>query len=207
MSVDTSSSDGGRAPLGRRRTPLDRRSVDRIVAQLRLAGQRTGLGERQPRRARRSTSSAATAREVHPETAQSIGAARERARRETGMDVALLGEIRDGQEVVCALAGRGDSFGLRVGASIPIEATYCHLLLQGRLRNVVADSASEDLVKHLPLTRQANVGAYIGVPLTTLDARLYMLCCLAHEQRPSLTGRHVRLLRDLAQSIAPELAR
>lgn len=121
------------------------------------------------------------------------------------MDVALLGEIRDGQEVVRALAGRGRSFGLSVGASIPIEATYCHLLLQGRLRNVVPDSASEDLVKHLPLTRQANVGAYIGVPLTTLDGRLYMLCCLAHEQRPSLNARHVRLLRDLAQSIAAEL--
>ena len=35
------------------------------------------------------------------------------------MDVAVLGEIRDGREVVRLLAGDGGSFGLAVGASAP----------------------------------------------------------------------------------------
>jgi GAF domain-containing protein len=127
------------------------------------------------------------------------------ARRETAMSVALLGEIRDGYEVVSALSGDARSFGLAVGASLPVEQTYCHLLLEGRLGNIVSDARSEALVRDLMLTRRANVGAYIGVPLTTLDARLYILCCLAHEQRPSLGERDVLLLQGLAQSIAAEL--
>jgi GAF domain-containing protein len=129
----------------------------------------------------------------------------ELARAETSMDVAVLGEIRDGREVVRLLAGDGGSFGLAVGASAPVEETYCQRLLEGRLGNVVCDASSEDLVRDLELTRTARIGAYIGVPLTTLDARLYILCCLAHEQRLELGERDVLFLRGLAETIIREL--
>jgi GAF domain-containing protein len=122
------------------------------------------------------------------------------------MDVAVLGEIRDGQEVVRALAGDAESFGMRVGAAIPIEETYCHHILEGRLRNIVPDARCESLVKDLALTKLARIGAYIGVPVTTLQAHVYILCCLAHERRPSLSERHVLALRRLAENIARELS-
>ena len=121
------------------------------------------------------------------------------------MDVAVLGEIRDGREVVRLTAGDGGSFGLAVGASLPVEETYCQRLLEGRLGNVVRDASSEELVRDLELTRAARIGAYLGVPLTTLDARLYILCCLAHEQRPELSERDVVFLRGLAETIIREL--
>ena len=124
---------------------------------------------------------------------------------ETSMDVAVLGEIRDGREVVRLTAGDGGSFGLAVGASLPVEETYCQRLLEGRLGNVVRDASSEELVRDLELTRAARIGAYLGVPLTTLDARLYILCCLAHEQRPELSERDVVFLRGLAETIIREL--
>jgi GAF domain-containing protein len=129
----------------------------------------------------------------------------ELARVETSMDVAVLGEIHDGREVVRLLAGDGGSFGLAAGASAPVQETYCQRLLEGRLGNVVSDASSEELVCDLEVTRAARIGAYIGVPLTTLDARLYILCCLAHEQRPELSERDVLFLRGLAETIIREL--
>ena len=127
------------------------------------------------------------------------------AQTETQMDVAILGEICDGREVVRQLAGDGGSFGLNPGASMPIEDTYCHRLLTGRLSNVVADAHANEQVRDLEITRAARVGAYIGVPLTGQDARLYVLCCLAHEQKPQLGGRDVRFLRDLGQAVLAAL--
>jgi GAF domain-containing protein len=134
-----------------------------------------------------------------------IAAALELARAETGMDIAVLGEIRDGRETARRLAGDARSFGLTLGESIPVEDTYCQHLLQGRLPNVVPDTSANEHVRDLTVTRAARIGAYIGVPLTTLNARLYILCCLAHEQRPSLSRRDVVFLRGLAETIAVEL--
>jgi GAF domain-containing protein len=134
-----------------------------------------------------------------------MGSTLELARVETSMDVAVLGEIHAGREVVRLLAGDAESFGLAIGGSLPVEETYCQRLLEGRLGNVIADASREELVRDLELTRAARIGAYIGVPLTTLDARLYMLCCLSHEQRPALCERDVLFLRGLTETIIREL--
>jgi GAF domain-containing protein len=120
------------------------------------------------------------------------------------MDVAVLGEICDGREVVRSVAG-DRSFDLAPGVSMPIEDTYCHGLLTGRLSNVVPDAHADDQLRYLQITRAGRIGAYIGVPLTTLDARLYVLCCLAREQRPQLGERDVLFLRSLGEAIVAEL--
>lgn len=127
------------------------------------------------------------------------------AHNETEMDVAVLGEVANGREVVRYLAGDGVSFGLSPGASVPIEDTYCHRLLTGRLANVVPDARADEQVRDLEITGAARVGAHVGVPLTGLDARLYVLCCLAHEQRPQLGERDVLFLRGLGTRIVSDL--
>ena len=60
---------------------------------------------------------------------------------------------------------------------------------------------SDERVRDLEVARAAGIGAYIGVPLTTLDARLYILCCLAHERRPALGEQDVLFLRGLGETI------
>jgi len=117
------------------------------------------------------------------------------------MDVAVLGEIRDGREVVRLVAGEAESFGLAVGASARVEETFCQRLPEGRLGNPVRDAISDERVRDLEVARAAGIGAYIGVPLTTLDARVYILCCLAHERRPALGEQDVLFLRGLARRL------
>ena len=70
---------------------------------------------------------------------------------------------------------------------------------------MVPDAQANMQVRDLAITRAARVGAYIGVPLTGLDARLYVLCCLAHERRPKLCGRDVLFLRDLGDAVLANL--
>jgi hypothetical protein len=212
---------------------LRRRLVDRVIDQLRRADSPSradreprgvrGLREHNPTapwlaapgRDEHGTQSieasgrnpGATSAPTHHRTsgADSITGLLKEAHTKTQMDVAILGEVCDGREVVRYLAGDGGSFGLNAGASMPIEDTYCHRLLTGRLSNVVADVQADEQVRDLEITRAAQVGAYIGVPLTGPDARLYVLCCLAHEQRPHLGGRDVRFLRDLGQVVLSTL--
>jgi GAF domain-containing protein len=129
----------------------------------------------------------------------------ELARAEMSMDVAVLAEINDGREVVRLVAGEAQSFGLAVGASVPVEETFCQRLLEGRLGNVVRDTISDERVRDLEVARAGLIRAYIAVPLSTLDARLYILCCLAHERRPALRERDVLFLRGLGETIIREL--
>lgn len=144
-------------------------------------------------------------RSAQSSAADRITAALEFAHAETEMDVAVLGEVCDEREVVRLAAGDLRSFGLASGASMPIEDTYCQRLLTGRLSNYVPDAQADEQLRDLEITRAARVGAYLGVPLTALDARLYVLCCLAHEQRPQLGQRDVLFLRGLGETILARL--
>jgi GAF domain-containing protein len=121
------------------------------------------------------------------------------------LDVALLSEIRDGQETALLAAGDWWAGGQLQGASIPIEDSFCRLMLEGRIGNAVPDARAEQAVAKLPMVEQLGVGAYMGVPIRPGDAELYVLCCLAREARPSLGAREVKLLSGLAASVRAEL--
>ncbi len=120
-------------------------------------------------------------------------------------DVAILSEIRDGREIAHRVSGEWPPLSSLEGVSLPLEDTFCRLLLEGRIGNYVADVESDERVRDLALARQLGVGAWMGVTLELSDARLYALCCLAREARPSLGAAEVRLLRGLAESVLADL--
>jgi GAF domain-containing protein len=91
------------------------------------------------------------------------------------------------------------------GASIPIEDSFCRLMLEGRIGNAVPDARRQPAVAELPMVQQLGVGAYMGIPIRPGDAELYVLCCLAREARPGLGAREVKLLSGLAASVRAEL--
>lgn len=127
------------------------------------------------------------------------------AHEQLGMDVALLTQIEDGQEIVRESAGEWPTVGSLDGASVALEETFCKRLLEGRISNFVADAAHDDRVTDLGMAKALGVGAWIGVPLELSDARLYMLCCLAREARPTLRDTDVRFLTGLSQTVVSEL--
>jgi GAF domain-containing protein len=117
--------------------------------------------------------------------------------RELDMDTALVSEITGGREVVRWAAGEGEY----AGVTAALKDTICERLMDGRIGAIVQDAASEPSLCELEMVRDGSIAAYLGVPFTTADARLYVLCCLAREVRPDLGEADVRFLRGLAESI------
>lgn len=127
------------------------------------------------------------------------------AREQLEMDVALLTQIEDGKEIVRESVGEWPVLGSLDGRSVSVEDTFCNRLLEGRISNYVADAAHDERVSDLGMAKSFGVGAWIGVPLELSDARLYMLCCLARDARPTLRDADVRFLTGLSETVISEL--
>ena len=125
----------------------------------------------------------------------------ELGRTELRMDAAFLGEIDGEYELLREVVGRAAEFGMSSGTTLPLEDTICGALLAGRAPEVLPDVTHHDACAKLGVPQLAGVRAYVGVPLTGEDAKLYMLCCLARESRPALGERDVQVLRGLAESM------
>jgi EAL domain-containing protein (putative c-di-GMP-specific phosphodiesterase class I) len=129
------------------------------------------------------------------------------ARAALDMDLALVATF-DGDYVIAAVAGDPEWFDLEIGKRVPIEETYCQRVLQGELPAVISDAASDTRTADLPMTREAGIGAYVGVPIRLWDGTLYgTLCCLSRAAEPTLNGRDTRFLRVLAEIVADQLDR
>jgi response regulator RpfG family c-di-GMP phosphodiesterase len=132
--------------------------------------------------------------------------AAEIAREMLDMDVAYVADTRAGRQDYRWVAGYGASFGAVAGRGVPLEGTYCQLLLEDRLGNVVHDARGHPLVRALEITDRAGIGAYIGVPIELPDGTIYgTLCCLSHEPAPTLRQRDARFLRVLARLIGDQV--
>ena len=129
------------------------------------------------------------------------------ARAALDMDVAVMAAF-DGDFVVQAVDGEHEWFDLDVGLRLPVNQTYCGPMTKGDIPHLVNDAAADDRTADLPLTREAGIGAYVGVPIRLWDGTLYgTLCCLSRSAEPSLNGRDVRFLRVLAEIVAAQLDR
>jgi GAF domain-containing protein len=90
--------------------------------------------------------------------------------------------------------------------SIPLEGSYCRRMTLGEIPNVINDAKHDERVKDLEITRLADVGAYIGVPLQFSDGTLYgTICCASHNAREELGERDVKFMQVLARIVAGEL--
>jgi response regulator RpfG family c-di-GMP phosphodiesterase len=122
------------------------------------------------------------------------------------MDMTYVADTRAGLQAYTAVEGDAESFGASAGDAIPLEGTYCRAMLAGTLPNVVNDSGAHPATRDLAITADAEIGAYIGVPLVFSDGRLYgTFCCLSHEPEPELQERDVKLMEVLGRLIADQL--
>ena len=129
------------------------------------------------------------------------------ARAALDMDVALVGAF-DTDFVVQAIDGENDWFGIEAGTRLPSDQTYCRRMVNGDLPHLVRDAALDERTADLPVTREAGIGAYVGVPIRLWDGTLYgTLCCLSRAAEPSLNERDVRFLRVLAEVVADQIDR
>jgi EAL domain-containing protein (putative c-di-GMP-specific phosphodiesterase class I) len=191
-----------------------------------VATLRTGISERAREAIRRSWTSTsgpsggrlqATAARLlgHARTGAAVGDAAEEvirsvlriARRELGMDAAFVAQFRHGHRVIVAAddpCGRG----LRPGDADELDQTYCQRVVDGRLPELVPDTAAEPVLRDLPITADLGIRSHIGVPVCLPNGQLYgTFCCFGSSPRDDLDAAHVGLLHALAAVVAAELER
>jgi EAL domain-containing protein (putative c-di-GMP-specific phosphodiesterase class I) len=114
------------------------------------------------------------------------------------MDVAYIAQLGDAQ-VLQWVEGQGPSFGFVVGGESPLEETYCDLMLRGQVPSLICDAVNDPRVRDLAVTRDAKIGAYLGVPIVLPDGQTYgSLCVLSHVAHPELDARNEASLRSYA---------
>jgi HD-GYP domain-containing protein (c-di-GMP phosphodiesterase class II) len=129
------------------------------------------------------------------------------ARDELGMDVAYLSEFVGPDQVVRHVVGDGPRFGLGTGTRVPLDGSYCRMVVEGELSGVIGDTAREPKVAGLPVTRDAGIGAYVGVPVRVEGGEVYgTLCCASRAAQPALDARETAFMRVLARVIGDALA-
>ena len=107
-----------------------------------------------------------------------------------------------------ALEGDAGSFGWQEGGSVPLDGTFCKRVVEGSLPSVVPDARSDERVSALEVTRKADIGSYVGLPLRFSDGRIYgTLCCLSHSPEPSLQERDAKFMGVLARLVADQIER
>jgi hypothetical protein len=130
------------------------------------------------------------------------------ARETLGMDVAFVSEFTEERMEFRALEGDAGSFGWQEGGGVPLDGTFCKRVVNGTLPNVVPDAKSDGRVSGLEVTREADIGSYVGLPLRFSDGRVYgTLCCLSHSAEPQLRERDARFMEVLARMVADQIER
>ena len=79
-------------------------------------------------------------------------------------------------------------------------------MLTGRVANAVPTVRDEAELAGLPITATADIGSYIGVPVTLANGHLYgTLCALSHDTTPGLNDAQVEVMNSLAHLIADHI--
>ena len=128
------------------------------------------------------------------------------ARDMLGMDLAYMTQFTEQDQVYRAVDGAGDEFSMQEGAAYALEGSYCQRMVLGHIPNVVPDTAANDELRDLELTAKADIGSYVGVPITLSDGTLYgTVCVTSHDANPELAERDLAFMQVLARIIAAQL--
>lgn len=144
--------------------------------------------------------------QVIPAASERIQRILDSVRTHLGMDVAFASEITGGRRVFRHVSAASEAPQIPVGASDPLEETYCQRVVDGRLPQIIHDAVKEPEAAALPVTAALPVGAHLAVPLRLSDGRLYgTFCCFSSNADPSLNRRDLAMLQAFADLAAAEI--
>lgn len=122
------------------------------------------------------------------------------------MDIAFISEFVGPLRVFRYVDSGLETCPVRVGLSDLREDSYCHLIVDGRLPELMPDPAQVPAAAALPVTAALPVGAHVSVPLTLDDGSVFgTFCCFSFRPDGSLNARDLGFVRALADIAAERL--
>ncbi|GAB3031656.1 sensor domain-containing phosphodiesterase [Bowmanella dokdonensis] len=127
-------------------------------------------------------------------------------RRHLEMDVAFVGEFDRNRRHISVLDTTENETQVREGMSDELVATYCKKIADGTLEGIIPDARRHPVTGRMPITRQLDIGAYLGVPIVLEDQTVYgTLCCYSHQAHHELLSRDLKTLKVFAEVMGKQL--
>jgi EAL domain-containing protein (putative c-di-GMP-specific phosphodiesterase class I) len=119
-----------------------------------------------------------------------------------GMEIAFASRIADGMREFTHI--RADCpVPVSPGDAEPLEATLCHLVLDGQLPSLMHDARTFPAALPIAITLGLPVASHLNVPLRLSDGSIYgTFCCVNRTPDFSLTERDMATLRAFADLAA-----
>jgi EAL domain-containing protein (putative c-di-GMP-specific phosphodiesterase class I) len=132
----------------------------------------------------------------------------EAAREYLDTDVAFVAEFSGGEQVFRHVAGDAALFRLSSELRAPLGWMYCKAMTDGVLSEAIPDTAADPIASTMDVTFEANIGSYVGVPVSLPDGRIWgSMACVSRRPDHSVGKRDVRFMRMLARIYAEQLER
>ncbi len=124
-------------------------------------------------------------------------------RKHLGMEVAYLSEFVGGRSVFRRVDAPGLEHLIKAGDSQSLDDVYCNHILEGRLPEMIPDTAAEPIAVALPITDAIPIGSHMSIPIRLADGQPYgMFCCLSPTPNKSLNARDLQTMRVFADLAA-----
>ncbi|WP_223385611.1 sensor domain-containing phosphodiesterase [Oricola cellulosilytica] len=127
----------------------------------------------------------------------------EAIRKHLGMEVAYLSEFVDGRSVFRRVDAPGLEHLIKPGDSQSLEDVYCNHILEGRLPELIPNTAKEPLARAMPITDAVPIGSHVSIPIRLADGTPYgMFCCLSPAPNETLNDRDLQTMKMFADLAA-----
>ncbi len=128
------------------------------------------------------------------------------AREHLAMDVAFIGEFREGVRINRFVECGGKPAPFADGSETVLDETYCKRIVAGEMPELMPDVSAIPAAQALAVTRELGIGAYIGVPIYGADGELYgTFSCFRGAREPLLQDQDARVMRLLAGQLTRRL--
>lgn len=124
------------------------------------------------------------------------------------MEVAYVSKFDGNQSVFRAVDAPGLEEMIKIGDSHSLDDVYCRHILEGRLPELMPDTADIPLAASMPITTAVPIGRHLSIPLKLSSGEIYgMFCCFGFEPDKTLNKRDVNLMRMFAEFTVHEIER
>jgi EAL domain-containing protein (putative c-di-GMP-specific phosphodiesterase class I) len=128
------------------------------------------------------------------------------ARDHLGMDMAFIGEFREGVRINRFIECGAMTPPMADKSETLLEETYCRRIVAGEMPELMPDVSAVPAAQALAVTHKLQIGAYIGVPIYEADGTLYgTFSCFRSAREPILQEQDARVMRLLAGMLSRRL--
>ena len=118
------------------------------------------------------------------------------------MDVVFVSKFEDGGRKFMLVATAPGGEVIRAGQSDPVEQSWCHHIVNGRLPQFIKDAGPLRASGEVPAT-SLDIGTHLSVPVVLKDGKVFgTLCAFAFHVDDDISLQDVWRLRAVADLIA-----